>query len=202
MIDIIDYKMGNLHSVKNALDKLGYESIISSDAADVKSADKLILPGVGAFPDAMALLGESGLASEIETECKNGKPLLGICLGMKILFEKSYEFGCTDGLGLIPGEVIPIDGHGLKIPHIGWNSLSLLNPCDTLVKGMRDGEYVYFVHSYRADTDKQNTVCSTFYGEEIPALVKSPSLNVWGAQFHPEKSHDTGLAILKRFAEQ
>ena len=202
MIDIIDYNMGNLHSVKNALDKLGLESIISSETEDIKSADKLILPGVGAFPDAMEALSASGLSDEIEAQCKNGKPLLGICLGMQLLFDKSYEFGCTNGLSLIPGEVVPINGHGLKIPHIGWNSLSVNLPEDKLVNGMNDGEYVYFVHSYRADTEKNNIVCSTFYGEEIPALVKADKLNVWGAQFHPEKSHSTGLEILKRFAEQ
>lgn len=201
MITIIDYKMGNLHSVKNALDKLGFESRISSDIEDIRSADKLILPGVGAFPDAMKALSEAGLAEEIVRECRGGKPMLGICLGMQLLFEKSYEFGETDGLGLVPGKVVLIDSHGLKIPHIGWNSLRLHKPSDKLTVGMNDGEYVYFVHSFRADTDEENIVCSTTYGEMIPALVKAPSLDVWGAQFHPEKSHDTGLSILRRFCE-
>ena len=201
MIAIIDYKMGNLHSVKNALDKLGHECEITSDIDKIRRADKLILPGVGAFPDAARALSDMGLFEEIISLCREGKHLLGICLGMQLLFEESYEFGASAGLGLIPGKVVPIDAGGLKIPHIGWNSLKIHNENDPIIKGMSDGSHVYFVHSFRADTDIENIVCSTEYGEFIPALVKSPTMNVWGAQFHPEKSHDTGLSMIDCFCK-
>lgn len=200
MITVIDYKMGNLHSVMNALNFIGADAIVSSDIADLRRADKLILPGVGAFPDAMALLEATGLKNEIISECKDGKPILGICLGMQLLFEESLEFGVTKGLGLIPGRVISIDAHGLKIPHIGWNSLTH-HISDKLICGVNDGDYVYFVHSFRADTADEYIVSSSQYGEKIPAIVKSSELNVRGAQFHPEKSHDTGLKMFKNFAD-
>ena len=200
MITVIDYKMGNLHSVMNALSFLGIEATVSSDIADLRRADKLILPGVGAFPDAAASLKSSGLFDEIIAECRDGKSLLGICLGMQLLFEESLEFGTNKGLGLIPGRVIPIDSHGLKIPHMGWNSLTN-HQNDKLISGVNDGDYVYFVHSFRADTSDENIVSSTYYGEKIPAIVKSKNLNVWGAQFHPEKSHNTGLKMFKNFAD-
>ena len=200
MITVIDYKMGNLHSVMNALSFIGADAVVSSDIADLRRADKLILPGVGAFPDAMAALEASGLKDEIIAECRDGKPLLGICLGMQLLFEESLEFGRTRGLGLIPGRVIPIDAKGQKIPHMGWNSLT--HHCeDKLISGVADGDHVYFVHSFRADTPKEFIISSTFYGEEIPAIVKSGELNVRGAQFHPEKSHNTGLTMFKNFAD-
>lgn len=199
MIGIVDYGMGNLHSVRNALEHLGVPSFLSSDCEELVRADKWILPGVGAFPDAMRALNELGLTSLIREGCAGGKPLLGICLGMQLLFEESEEFGRTAGLGLIPGRVIPIDAHGLKIPHIGWNSLTLRTEDDPLCRGLSEGEYVYFVHSFRADTAKENIVADTVYGETIPALVKSPALPVWGAQFHPEKSHAAGLTILRNF---
>ncbi len=199
MLTVIDYKMGNLHSVENALKKLGVECIISSCPEDIRKADKLILPGVGAFPDACKHLNEMGLFELIKDECKSGKPMLGICLGMQLLFSESYEFGKCEGLSLIDGKVIPITPTGLKIPHVGWNSLDLNIKDDKLMEGINDGDYVYFVHSFRADTSKDNIVASSFYGEEIPALVKAKDLNVWGAQFHPEKSHNSGLKILKNF---
>ena len=201
MITVIDYKMGNLHSVMNALTHLGIEAKVSSKISDLRSADKLILPGVGAFPDAMAALDASGLKDEIISECRNGKPLLGICLGMQLLFEESLEFGCTRGLGLIPGRVIPITAPGLKIPHMGWNSLKI-HMDDPILNGVEDGDHVYFVHSFRADTEDENIVASATYGEKIPAIVRSSELyNVKGAQFHPEKSHNTGLLMFKNFAE-
>lgn len=200
MTAIIDYKMGNLHSVKNALDKLETECIITSNSKEIDKADRLILPGVGAFPDAMKILNESGLKDTILDNVKNRKPMLGICLGMQLLFERSYEFGKTDGLSLIPGEVVLIDAHGMKIPHIGWNSLEVHSVGDPLAGAVKEGDYVYFVHSYRAQTEKENILLSCTYGENIPALVRSPLYNVWGAQFHPEKSHDVGLNILRRFA--
>ncbi len=201
MICVIDYKMGNLHSVMNALIFLGIEAKISESIEDIRSADKLILPGVGAFPDAMKALNESGLRDEIVAQCKNGKPLLGICLGMQLLFEESLEFGQAKGLGLIPGRVIPLTAPGLKIPHMGWNSLSM-HLSDELTQNVKDGEFVYFVHSFRADTAKENIVASSLYGEKIPAIVRSSEFpNVKGAQFHPEKSHDAGLMMFKNFAE-
>lgn len=201
MICIIDYKMGNLHSVENVFKKLGADCTVSSSPEDIKRADKLILPGVGAFPDAVEALKEHGLFDVIIDECNNGKPLMGICLGMQLLFEKSYEFGESNGLGFIEGSVIPIDAPTLKIPHIGWNSVSLLSPDDKLMRGINEGDYVYFVHSFRANTSDENIVCYTTYGEKIPALVKAKDKNIWGAQFHPEKSHDVGLKILENFCK-
>lgn len=197
-VTIIDYGMGNLHSVKNALDYLKIPCKVSASKEDIIAADKLILPGVGAFPDAMLALKRDGLDELIVSECKNGKPLLGICLGMQLLFDESLEFGITQGLGLISGRVIPIDAHGLKIPHIGWNSLAI-NKKSPVISNIDDGEYVYFVHSFRADTPSENVIAYTHYGESIPAIVGHSDLHVYGAQFHPEKSHDAGLAIISAF---
>ncbi len=198
MITVLDYGMGNLHSVKNALDYLGVEHQISSDPSDCALANGLILPGVGAFPDAVKALKSSGLFGEIQAACKAGKPLFGICLGMQLLFSESEEFGKTEGLNLIPGRIVPIQAPGLKIPHIGWNQLAVCRP-DPVLQGVKSGDYVYFVHSFRADTARENLLCTTNYGECIPALVKNPDLPVWGAQFHPEKSHNVGLSILRAF---
>lgn len=197
MIAIIDYGAGNIFSVKNALDFLEVENAVTAEKADIERADALILPGVGAFPDAMSMLEKSGLASVIQAQA-NIKPLLGICLGMQILFETGFEFRETKGLGLIPGKVIKIDGGGLKIPHVGWNDLTVANPC-TLTADTRDGDYVYFVHSFRADTDEAYVSCYTTYHDKIPALVRKG--NIFGAQFHPEKSGAVGLKMLKHFAE-
>lgn len=196
MIAIIDYGAGNLFSVKNALDYLQEESLVTADAGEIRRADAMILPGVGAFPDAMGMLKERGLAEVIKEEAKR-KPLLGICLGMQMLFEKSYEFGETEGLGLIPGCVQLIDGKGMKIPHMGWNNLTVLNPC-RMTEGMPEETYVYFVHSFRAETADENISCYTDYSERIPALVHKGF--VYGAQFHPEKSGTLGLGLLKNFA--
>lgn len=200
MIAIIDYGMGNLHSVCNALNHLGLEGKITREPADLQVVDRLILPGVGAFPDAMQALEASGLKAEILRQCRAGKPLLGICLGMQLLFEYSLEYGKTAGLSLISGGVVPIDAKGLKIPHIGWNDLSLTQQ-SPILQGISSGDYVYFVHSFRAETAPENILASTQYGETIPALVKSPALPVYGAQFHPEKSHETGLRILENFCK-
>lgn len=195
MTAIIDYGAGNLFSVKNALDYLGIENTITNKPEDLRSADRLILPGVGAFPDAMRMLNESGLVGVIKQEAKK-KPLLGICLGMQMLFEKGFEFGETEGLGLIKGSVKLMTPNNLAVPHMGWNELVLNNPCKLLEKG---GEYVYFVHSYAADCPNENVSAYCDYGMKVPALVFSG--NVFGAQFHPEKSGEAGLAMLKRFAE-
>lgn len=197
MIAIIDYGAGNLFSVKNALDYLGFENIITKNADDLRKADRLILPGVGAFPEAMRMLNESGLVEVIKEEAAK-KPLLGICLGMQMLFEKGYEFGETDGLGFIKGSVKLMTPEGnLPIPHIGWNSLEKNVPCKLLDK-CAEGEYVYFVHSYAAECDSKNVAAYCDYGMKIPALVQEG--NVYGAQFHPEKSGETGLNILRCFA--
>ena len=197
MIAIIDYGAGNLFSVKNALDYLGLENKITKSAEDLVAADRMILPGVGAFPDAMRMLNESGLVEVIKSEVQK-KPLLGICLGMQMLFEKGYEFGETEGLGLIKGSVKLMEPEGnLAIPHIGWNSLEFNEPCKLLEK-CSEGEYVYFVHSYAADCPSENVAAYTDYGMKVPALVQNG--NVYGSQFHPEKSGETGLNILRCFA--
>ena len=196
MIGIIDYGAGNLFSVKNALDYLGVENCVTGDREEIEKADGLILPGVGAFPDAMDMLEKRGLTEVIRREALK-KPLLGICLGMQLLFEKSFEFKETEGLGLIPGQVVRIDGKGLKIPHMGWNDLRVLNSC-AMTENMEKEPYVYFVHSFRAETEDENISCYTVYGERIPALVHRGM--VYGAQFHPEKSGKTGLRMLENFA--
>lgn len=197
MIAIIDYGMGNLFSVKNALDYLGEPCEITSEPGRLEAADGLILPGVGAFPQAMRRLEGAGLAPMIRREAGR-KPLLGVCLGMQMLFRKGYEFEECDGLGLIDGEIRKIEAGPLKIPHIGWNALAIRRSCP-LLKGVEDGSYVYFVHSYMAVTPEENVAAYTEYGVKIPALVRRG--NVYGAQFHPEKSSRTGLAILRNFAE-
>ncbi|MBQ2369260.1 MAG: imidazole glycerol phosphate synthase subunit HisH [Peptococcaceae bacterium] len=198
MIHIIDYGAGNLFSVQNALNYLQIENKITANPADLADADGIILPGVGAFRDAMTMLNESGFTEAIKVQAAAGKPILGICLGMQMLFEKGYEFGETDGLGLIPGNVVLIDGGGLKIPHMGWNDLTVLNDCP-LSADVADGDYVYYVHSYRADTSDEYISCYTMYNEKIPGLVYRD--NVYGAQFHPEKSGQVGMNILKNFAK-
>lgn len=195
MIAIIDYGAGNLFSVKNALDFLGFENKITASADDLRAADKLILPGVGAFPDAMKKLSESGLIGVIKEEVQK-KPMLGICLGMQMLFEKGYEFAETDGLGLIKGSVKLMTPKGLDVPHMGWNSLEFNEPCK-LLDNVKNGEYVYFVHSFAAECPSENVAAYCDYGAKVPALVQNG--NVFGAQFHPEKSGETGLNILRSF---
>jgi len=198
MIAIIDYGAGNIFSVKNALDYLGLESRLFSDIDSVKSADAVILPGVGAFPAAMKKLEATGLVDTIKAEAEK-KPFLGICLGMQLIFEKGYEFEETDGLGLIGGSVIKMEEPDLIIPHMGWNKLEKLNDCP-LLENVGDNEYVYFVHSYKAQCDDKNIAAYSEYGGRVPALVYNGKY-VYGAQFHPEKSGETGLKILKSFGE-
>ncbi len=198
MIAIIDYGAGNLFSVKNALDYLYVANKITDNPQELAAADGLILPGVGAFRDAMTMLNDSGFTPVIKEQVAAGKPLLGICLGMQMLFEKGYEFGETDGLGFIPGCVQLIDGGGLKIPHMGWNDLTVLHDC-ALSADIANGDYVYFVHSYRAETSDAYISCYAMYNEKIPALVFHD--HVYGAQFHPEKSGQVGMDILKNFAK-
>jgi glutamine amidotransferase len=201
VIAIIDYGAGNIFSVKNALDYIGEASELTSDPEKQKKAEKLILPGVGAFPDAMKMLGEKGLIKAIKEEAEQGKPLLGICLGMQILFEKGYEFGETEGLGLIEGYVdaiVPPEGTELKIPHMGWNDVKIINE-DPVAKSVKEGDMFYFVHSYKAVTNEENIILATSYGEKIPALVKSKTRPTYGAQFHPEKSGEKGIELLRNF---
>ena len=197
MIGIIDYGVGNLFSVQNSLDYLGVETALVDTPAGLEAADGLLLPGVGAFPDAMAMLQKSGLVGSLKAQAEK-KPLLGICLGMQLLFDTGYEFAETPGLGLIPGTVRLLEAPGLKIPHMGWNSLELTNPCP-LTQGLKEGDYVYFVHSYAACTHPRYICAQTTYGQTVPALVRRD--NVYGAQFHPEKSSAVGLTILENFAK-
>lgn len=192
---IIDYGAGNLFSVRNALDYIGAECIVTKDARDLERADRMILPGVGAFPDAMKALSETGLIDTIKEQAAK-KPLLGICLGMQMLFDKSFEFGETDGLGLIPGTVELMTPPDLLIPQIGWNRLIYNEKCP-LLDGLGDEPYVYFVHSYAAKCESGNVAAYTDYGGNVPACVFEG--NVYGCQFHPEKSGEIGLTILRNF---
>ncbi len=201
-IAIVDYNMGNLRSVQNAFEKIGADAVIEKDAAQLKNYDKLILPGVGAFGDAVEHLQRSGLDEAIQEFAKSGKYILGICLGMQLLFERSYEFGEHRGLELIPGEVVPFDKtkfpHRLKVPHMGWNELFVQK--DTpLFAGLPKAFYLYFVHSYHAVCPDEYAIGKTVYGYEFVSAVQNE--NVFGFQPHPEKSHDNGLKILKNFVE-
>lgn len=196
MIAVVDYGAGNIFSVKNALDYLGFDSKLVSDKDKIKSADAVILPGVGAFPAAMDMLNKSGLVDTIKEEATK-KPFLGICLGMQLIFEKGYEFEECDGLGLISGSVRKMEEKDLIIPHMGWNKLEKLNDCPLLMN-IGDNEYVYFVHSYKAHCDDKNISAYCEYGGRVPALVHDGKF-VYGAQFHPEKSGETGLKILRNF---
>lgn len=199
MIAIVDYGVGNLYSLKSSFSKIGEECIVSGDPKEISDADRIILPGVGAFGDAAIKLKEKRLDETIIKLAAQGKPLLGICLGMQLLFDKSYEYGEHRGLGLIAGQVRPLSERieGLKIPHIGWNTLKFTQN-SPLFYGLKDGDYVYFVHSYYAECGDQNLIATTDYGFDVTAAVQNK--NVYGVQFHPEKSGDTGLKILKNFA--
>lgn len=196
MIAVIDYGAGNIFSVKNALDYLGFDSVLTGKKEDIENADAIILPGVGAYPAAMKMLEKSGLIDTIKEQAYK-KPFLGICLGMQLLFEKGYEFEECDGLGLIPGSVKKMEEKDLIIPHMGWNKLEILNECP-LVSGLSEDSFVYFVHSYKAECKDENICAYSEYGGRVPALVFNGN-TIFGAQFHPEKSGETGLKILKNF---
>lgn len=201
MIRIIDYGVGNLFSLKSSLRAIGIDADYTGDPAEIRKADKLILPGVGAFRDAREALRSTGLDRVVQEEVGKGKPLMGICLGMQMLFDRSYEYGEYEGLGLIPGEIVPMEGRipkDLPIPHIGWNELALKQP-SPLMKNTANGDYVYFVHSYYAETPAEYVIATTDYGVEMTAAVQKD--NVYGCQFHPEKSSEVGLSILKAFCE-
>lgn len=202
MIAIIDYGVGNLFSLSASLKSLGLETVITGDADVIRSADRIILPGVGAFGDAMQKLVDTGLVPVIREEAAK-KPLLGICLGMQLLFEKSYEYGEHNGLGLIKGQVCPLQPDladpALKVPHIGWNAMDIVAPEDPLFKYVRSGEHVYYVHSFYAKNCAESTLATSEYSIPVTGAVRSG--HVYGTQFHPEKSGDTGLRLLKAFAE-
>lgn len=201
MIRIIDYGVGNLFSLRSSLRAIGIDADYTGNPVEIRKADKLILPGVGAFRDAREALRSTGLDRVVQEETGKGKPLMGICLGMQMLFDRSYEYGEYEGLGLIPGEIVPMEGRipkDLPIPHIGWNELMLKQP-SPLMKNTANGDYVYFVHSYYAETPAEYVIATTDYGVEMTAAVQKD--NVSGCQFHPEKSSEVGLSILKAFCE-
>ena len=202
MIAIVDYGVGNLFSLASSVKSLGLEVTITRDAAELRAADHILLPGVGAFADAMDKLTATGLVPVLKEETRH-TPLLGICLGMQLLFDKSYEFGEHEGLGLIPGQVCPLaedlTDPALKIPHIGWNALDITRPDDPLFKYVQNGEYVYYVHSFYAKDCAASTLATSEYSIPVTGAVRQGL--VYGTQFHPEKSGDTGLRILKAFAE-
>ena len=201
MIAIVDYGVGNLFSLRSSFAMIGEEAVATSDPEIIKKADKLVLPGVGAFEDAAKKLRSSGLWELVISEAKGGKPLLGICLGMQMLFERSLEYGNHEGLGLIKGEIRPISeviGEGLKIPHIGWNSL-IFKKSSPLFKYVKNGDCVYFVHSFSARNCEESVSATAEYGAELCASVEAG--NIYGCQFHPEKSGKVGLSILKAFCE-
>ena len=201
MIAIVDYGVGNLFSLKSSFDALKIPARISADEDFIRSADKIVLPGVGAFRDAIGKLKDSGLSGIVVSEAKAGKPLLGICLGMQLLLDKSYEFGEYEGLGLVPGEVRPLSGYvpgELKIPQMGWNALQLYGN-SPIFRDTKAGEHMYFVHSYWCDSPEEYVIASCEYGAAVTAAVQNG--NVFGCQFHPEKSGPAGLKILKAFDE-
>ena len=202
MIAIVDYGVGNLFSLKSSFLAIGVDAVVTSDAEIIKKAEKIILPGVGAFEDAAKKLRESGLSDIVIAEAKAGKPILGICLGMQLLFDKSFEYGEHEGLGLINGEVRPISEvipKGLKIPHIGWNALTFGENKSPIFKYLNEGDCVYFVHSYYATKCNGAVIATAEYGAPLTAAVAKD--NVFGCQFHPEKSGKVGLSILRAFCE-
>lgn len=197
MVVIVDYGLGNLSSVAEAFKRQGVKTVISSDLEEIKNADSLILPGVGAYRDAVKLLSDKGLDKVIKEHARNNKPLVGICLGMQLLYDKSYEFGEYEGLGLIPGEVIRFDTN-LRVPHMGWNNLKFQQD-DQILKYIEEDDYVYFLHSFYVKSDNSECVAYTTYDEFVPAIVKRGS--VYGLQFHPEKSAEVGANLIKALKE-
>ncbi len=201
MTAIIDYGVGNLFSLVSSFQKIGEDTLITADNEVLKKADRIILPGVGAFCDAMDKLNNSGLVPTLKEQIEKGKPVMGICLGMQMLFDRSFEYGEHKGLGFISGEVRPISNFvsDLKIPHMGWNSLKIKKENHPLFKYIKNNECVYFVHSYCAVNCDDSVIASAEYGTDITAAVAKG--NVMGCQFHPEKSGNTGLNILRAFCE-
>ena len=201
MIAIIDYGVGNLFSLKSSFAAIGAEAVVTGDVQVIRAAEKIVLPGVGAFSDAAEKLRKTGLDRVIKEETEKGKPLLGICLGMQLLFDKSYEYGVHEGLSLIKGNIKPIRDEidaDLKIPHIGWNPL-IIKKENPIFKYINDGDCVYFVHSFYAADCDESVIAVSEYGALLTAAVASG--NVYGCQFHPEKSGKVGLKILRAFAQ-
>ena len=201
MVAIVDYGVGNLFSLECSLNAIGAEVVVTADEKVLRAADQVLLPGVGAFGDAAEKLRATGLDKVLKELAAEGKPLLGICLGMQLLFEKGYEYGEHEGLGLIPGKVVPMEGvipSELKIPHIGWNALKIKQQ-NPLLKNIKDGDCVYFVHSFYAADCDDYVIATAEYGRELTAAVANH--NVYGCQFHPEKSGSVGLEILKAFIQ-
>ena len=202
MIAIIDYGVGNLFSLCSSLKSIGAEAVVTPDPDTIRRADRIILPGVGAFADAAEKLRASGLDQVLLEEAARGKPVMGICLGMQMLFDESHEYGIHKGLGLIPGRVIPMAGYipaDLKVPHIGWNPLIIKGDKHPLLRYVEEGDCVYFVHSYFATDCADAVIATAEYGRELTAAVARG--NIMGCQFHPEKSGKVGLSILKAFCE-
>ncbi len=202
MVCIVDYGVGNLFSLRSSFEAIGQEVVVTSDPDIIAASERLILPGVGAFGDAAKKLFESGLDKIVIEYAASGRPLMGICLGMQLLFEKSYEYGEHEGLGLIPGSIVAFKGRideNYKIPQMGWNALEFNGEPSDIFKYIKDSDHVYFVHSYFADTDEKYVAAYTEYGGQITAAVHKG--NVYGCQFHPEKSGSVGLNILKAFCE-
>ncbi|MFO7577437.1 MAG: imidazole glycerol phosphate synthase subunit HisH [Pelovirga sp.] len=206
MITIIDYEMGNLRSVANAFERLGCAARVSSHPADIATADKLVLPGVGAFRDCINNLRQGGFVPPLLEHIDKGKPLLGICVGMQMLFDESEEFGLHQGLGLIPGRVVRFpdamvdQGERLKVPHMGWNTLTLKKP-SPLFRGIADGSFVYFVHSYYCSATREEDIAATCVYGEIEFCASVWRDNIMATQFHPEKSQDLGLQIFRNFGD-
>ncbi len=197
MIAIVDYGAGNLQSVKKALDYIGAVSEVTCDAKKIESADGVILPGVGSFEDSMNCMEKSGLTETVKAAAVGEKPFLGICLGLQLLYDKSEESPDAHGLGILKGSITKIPADGLKVPHMGWNSLDYVSDC-ALFKGVKQGAYVYFVHSYYLKSDNPTEVAArTHYGVEIDVAVAKGKL--FAVQFHPEKSGETGLIMLRNF---
>ncbi len=203
MVAIVDYGVGNLFSLKSSFAAIGVEATVTGEREVLHRAERILLPGVGAFGDAAQKLRASGLFDFLRDEAKGGKPLLGICLGMQLLFERGYEYGEHEGLGLIPGEVRPISEvipTGLKIPHIGWNALRFEGKTNPLFRYIKQGDFVYFVHSFYGKNEDGSVIATTDYGAPLTAAVARG--NVFGCQFHPEKSGKVGLNILRAFCEE
>ena len=201
MLAIIDYGVGNLFSLQCSLKKIGVDAVVTNDAQVIRDADRIILPGVGAFGDAINKLRSTGLVDTIKAEAERGKPFLGICLGMQLLFEKGYEYGVHEGLGFLKGNVVPLEGKipsELNVPHMGWNGLDF--KCNSpIFKYINEGDFVYFVHSFYATDCDDSVIATSEYGIPVTAAVGKG--NIFGCQFHPEKSGDVGLNILKAFCE-
>ncbi len=201
MLAIIDYGVGNLFSLQCSLKKIGVNAVVTKDAQVIREADRIILPGVGAFGDAINKLRSTGLVDTIKEEAEKGKPFLGICLGMQLLFEKGYEYGVHEGLGFLKGNVVPLEGKipsELNVPHMGWNGLDFKSD-SPIFKYINEGDFVYFVHSFYATDCDDSVIATSEYGIPVTAAVGKG--NIFGCQFHPEKSGDVGLNILKAFCE-